>query len=107
MTEIFEAVIALVAALITAFLVPYIKSRTTAQQQATIAGLVEVAVAAAEQLYESGQGEAKKSYVVTWLQAAGVEVDDTVDAMIEAAVYAINTAAITLVEGLTDEPDSY
>ena len=50
-TPIIEAVAALIAALITAFLVPYIKSKTTAEQQKEINAWVKIAVAAAEQIY--------------------------------------------------------
>ena len=47
-TPIFEAVAALIAALITAFVIPYIKSKTTAEQQKEINAWVKIAVAAAE-----------------------------------------------------------
>ena len=46
-TPIIEAVIALIAAIITAVVVPYIRSKTTNEQQATILALVKIAVAAA------------------------------------------------------------
>ena len=48
-TTIIEAAAALVAAVITAVVIPYIKSRTTAQQQAEINAWVKIAVTAAEQ----------------------------------------------------------
>jgi len=49
---------------------------------------VNVAVAAAEQLFrESGAGEKKKLYVLGFLQSKGFTYDsDTIDVMIEAAV---------------------
>lgn len=46
-TTIIEAAAALVAAVITAVVIPYIKSRTTAQQQAEINAWVKIAVTAA------------------------------------------------------------
>ncbi len=90
-TIIIEAVFALIAAVITAIVIPYIKSKTTAQQQTEIAGWVQIAVAAAEQIYVgSGRGEEKKAYVLEWLAARNITVDaDKLDAMIEAAVYAL------------------
>ena len=66
-TTIIEAAAALVAAVITAVVIPYIKSRTTAQQQAEINAWVKIAVTAAEQIYRgSGRGEEKKAYVLNW-----------------------------------------
>ena len=50
-TPIIEAVFALLAAIITAVVIPYIKNRTTAQQQAEINAWVRIAVTAAEQVY--------------------------------------------------------
>lgn len=97
-TPIIEAVAALIAALITAFLVPYIKSKTTAEQQKEINAWVKIAVSAAEQIYVgSGRGEEKKAYVLEWLRAHGVTVDDEkLDAMIEAAVYELSQGLIPL-----------
>lgn len=61
-TPIIEAVAALIAALIAAVVVPYIKSKTTAQQQAEINAWVKIAVAAAEQIYTgSGRGAGEES----------------------------------------------
>lgn len=91
-TTIIETVAALIAATITAVVIPYIKSRTTAQQQAEINAWVRIAVAAAEQIYRgSGRGEEKKAYVLNWLAERGVTLDeDRLDALIEAAVYELN-----------------
>lgn len=90
-TVIIEAVFALIAAIITAVVIPYIKSKTTSQQQSDIASWVDIAVAAAEQIYNgSGRGEEKKAYVLEWLRSRGIDVDsEAIDAMIEAAVYAL------------------
>ena len=91
-TTIIEAVFALAAAVITAIVIPYIKSRTTAQQQAEINAWVKIAVAAAEQIYTgSGRGEEKKAYVLNWLSEHGITMDeDRINALIEAAVYDLN-----------------
>lgn len=88
-TMIVEAVFALIAAVITAFVIPYIKSKTTAEQQTQINAWVKIAVAAAEQIFVgSGRGEEKKAYVLQWLKERGITVDaEKLDAMIEAAVY--------------------
>lgn len=103
-TPIIEAVAALIAALITAFLVPYIKSKTTAEQQKEINAWVKIAVAAAEQIYTgSGRGEEKKEYVINWLREHGITVDEAkLDALIEDAVYELNTNGIVPVIGIPD-----
>lgn len=95
-TPIIEAVAALLAAIITAVVVPYIKSKTTADQQRQINTWVQIAVSAAEQLYVgSGRGEEKKAYVIAWLRQHGVTVDhDKLNVMIEAAVYDLKNGAI-------------
>lgn len=99
-TIIIEAVFALIAVVITAIVIPYIKSRTTAQQQEQINTWVRIAVSAAEQIYTgSGRGEEKKAYVISWLREHGVTVDESkLDAMIEAAVYALKSGFIAVGE---------
>lgn len=99
-TIIIEAVFALIAAVITAIIIPYIKSRTTAQQQEQINTWVRIAVSAAEQIYTgSGRGEEKKAYVISWLREHGVTVDESkLDAMIEAAVYDLKSGFIAVSE---------
>lgn len=97
-TPIIEAVFALLAAVITAVVIPHIKSRTTAQQQAEINAWVKIAVTAAEQIYKgAGRGAEKKAYVLDWLNAHGVTVDaDKLDALIESAVYDMTNGVLTL-----------
>lgn len=99
-TSIVEAVAALIAAIITAFVVPYIKSRTTTNQQQQINAWVRIAVTAAEQIYAgSGRGEEKKAYVIDWLRKHGVTVDESkLDALIEAAVFELNKGLLTIGE---------
>lgn len=94
-TPIIESIFTLIAAIIAVAAVPYIRSKTTATQQAEIAAWVKIAVTAAEQIYnEAGKGKAKKAYVEEWLAAHGVTVDaDKIDAMIEAAVFELKNGA--------------
>lgn len=89
MDYIFDAVVALVAAIITYYLVPLIQSKTTEAQQETIATWVDVAVAAAEQIFDSDQGEAKLAYVVEYLAKLGFDVTTE---EIESAVYWLHSA---------------
>ena len=99
-TPVVEAVAALIAAVVTAFVVPYIKSRTTTNQQQQINAWVRIAVTAAEQIYAgSGRGEEKKAYVINWLRKHGVTVDESkLDALIEAAVFELNKGLLTIGE---------
>ena len=95
LTPIIEAVFALIGAIITAVVIPYIRSRTTAQQRAEINAWVKIAVSAAEQMEQfSGikTGKEKKAFVLGWLKEHGVTVDENrLDALIEAAVYELNS----------------
>ena len=104
-TPILEAVATLAVALITTFVVPYIKSKTTLEQQTQLNAWVKIAVTAAEQVYEGpGQGDKKKVYVLSWLKSHGIVVDEyKVDAMIEAAVYELTNNGLIAVEGVAEE----
>lgn len=97
-TPILGAVASLLAAIITAVVVPYIKSKTDTDQQRQINTWVQIAVSAAEQIYAgTGRGEDKKAYVVEWLRQHNITVDtDKLDAMIEAAVYELNNGFISV-----------
>lgn len=87
---IIAAVFALINAVVVYVLVPYIKSKTTAAQQEALSKIIDVLVAAAEQLFPgSGRGQEKKAYVVESLEARGIKVDAQKDAAIEAAVYGL------------------
>lgn len=87
LTPVFNALIALVAALISAFVIPWIKRKTTAQDREEMLSWVEIAVAAAEQLFDSTQGEAKKNAVVAFLREKGFTFTESeIDNAIEAAV---------------------
>ena len=105
-TPIIEAVIALAGVVVSCVLIPYIKSKTTAEQQKEINAWVKIAVSAAEQIYVgSGRGEEKKAYVIKWLREHGIKVDEAkLDALIEAAVYELtNGEGLIIVEGATEE----
>ena len=104
LTPIIEAVAALIGVVITCSLVPFIRSKTTAEQQKEINAWVKIAVSAAEQIFKgSGRGEEKKQYVIAWLKERGFTVDENeLDALIEAAVYELNQGIIPI-EGVTIE----
>ena len=97
-TPIINALIALIAALISVFLIPWIKANTTAKEQETMLELIKIAVAAAEQIYEGvGRGEEKKQYVLDFLASKGIKVDDeAVNAAIESFVQQINSGSLVI-----------
>ena len=86
-TQIISAVIALISALVSAFLIPWLKTRIDANKLQTIKTYVEIGVKAAEQLYAATDGEEKKAYVINFLAEHGIRFDvSTIDQLIEAAV---------------------
>ena len=77
LTPIFQAVIALLAALITYKLIPWIISKTDEQQQANLQAAAKVAVFAAEQIFGAAKGEEKLDYALRALERAGYKIDKT------------------------------
>lgn len=111
-TPVVNAVIALAAALVTAFVIPWIKSKTTAAQREEIEAWVHIAVTAAEQIYKgAGRGEEKKAYVLKFLEEKNLKIDEeSVNLMIESAVKNMNEAFNTLenapvIQGFGSEAD--
>lgn len=88
LTPVVNAVIALITAVVSAFLIPWIKEKIEAEKLEKVMGWVTIAVEAAEQIYrESGMGAKKKAYVLDFLAKKGITLDvDSIDAMIESAV---------------------
>ena len=107
-TPIIEAALLMLAAIFTTVVIPYIKSKTTAQQQTEINAWVKIAVSAAEQIFNgSGRGAEKKAYVLEWLKQRGITVDEAkLDAMIESAVYELKSGVLAVGELLTAGGDA-
>lgn len=97
LTPIIQAVLALICALITYKVIPWIKARTTAAQQSNIRALIKTLVFAAEQIYGTGYGGAKLKYVKDYLTGHGYNVDVN---EIEAAV-----AQYINIDRITQQPD--
>ena len=97
-TPIILAVIALLLAVLTVFVIPYLKSKMSKDEWEKLYSIVVIAVKAAEQVFklshpEGGAGALKKQYVLQYLEALGYVVDtEEVNLMIENAVYEINQA---------------
>ena len=83
LTPLLQALLGLLAAIITGFVVPWVKARTTATQQIVLKSTIEILVGAAEQLFGAGKGPEKLAYVDAELEKRGFKLDT---AAIEAAV---------------------
>lgn len=87
LTPVLNAAIALLAALISAFAIPWLRSRTSGQEREALLKWAEIAVAAAQQLYYTLDGEQRKEFVKDFLRDRGYDVSrEEVDSAIEAAV---------------------
>ena len=116
LTPIFQGIIALLAALITYKLIPWIKSKTTEKQFENLKTAAKIAVMAAEQVYNHGDNDAKLEYAVMQLETAGFTLDwETLRTAVEQAVYElkdeqkINEAFVqknsTVSAGTDEEPE--
>ena len=93
-TSIIECVIALIGALVSAFLIPYLKAQMTQDKRARLSFWLKVAVEAAEQLFGSKTGQQKRDYVIAFLLSKGLVFDvDEVTALIESEVYKLTKKA--------------
>lgn len=90
-----KVTISVCAALVTAYVIPYIKALKNDARFAGIIDMIELAVRAAEQtITGKGQGKVKKAEVIrfvsAWLESNGIEMTvNELSQLIEAAVYAM------------------
>ena len=88
LTNLIVAILTLAVSLVSVYLIPYIKTKVSAEQLDTIKFWVNIAVEAAEMIYNgTGRGEEKKAYVVKFLNSKGFTLNpEEIDNIIEAAV---------------------
>lgn len=86
LTPIYNAVIALAAACVSAFVIPWLKRKTDEQEREELLRWVEIAVAAAQQLYHQAEGSKRLAYALEFLEDKGYTIDDSVIDTVEAAV---------------------
>lgn len=88
LTQVIIAVLTLIFSVVSAFLIPYLKTKVSAEQLETIKFWVNIAVQAAEMIYAgSGRGEEKKEYVLKFLNSKGFTLNaEEIENIIEAAV---------------------
>jgi len=97
LTQIIQAIIALLAALISYKLIPWIKARTTTAQQNNLIATAKIVAYAAEQIYGAGKGDEKLEYALAAMRKAGFDLDkQIVREAIESAVYTIWDADMVL-----------
>jgi len=94
LTNIISAVITLIIAVITTFLIPYLKSKVDEMKFENIKTWVKVAVEAAEMIYTgTGRGEEKKAYVMQYLNSKGYTIDtESINNLIESAVHELKNS---------------
>ena len=98
-TPIIEIVVAILSALVTTFLIPYIKKKLSAEKLAELQKWVGIAVEAAEMVYGSKTGKEKYEYVVSFLLSKGFTIDtEEISALIEAEVYKLSQKAKSTTE---------
>lgn len=91
-TPIANALVALVAAVMSAVVLPWVKKKHDAEDLIEFLRWVEIGVGAAEQLFNPSDGVKKKAYVVNYLEAKGYTLDvDDLENAIEAAVLKLHT----------------
>lgn len=88
LTQVVTAILTLVFALVSVFLIPYLKTKVTSEQLDTIKFWVNIAVEAAEMIYNGeGRGAEKKQYVIDFLNTKGFTLNTSeINNIIEAAV---------------------
>lgn len=94
LTGIIVALIGVMIAAMTTFLIPYLKQKMSAEDFKQMQVWVEIGVKAAEMLYAgNGRGEEKKAHVIEFLKSKGYTIDaESIENMIEAAVLEMKNA---------------
>lgn len=92
-TPVVNALIALCAVFITAVVIPYVRAKYSNEDIREFMSWVKIGVMAAEQLYDSTNGNEKKKYVLNFLEEQGYKIDGAeVENAIESVVLEIHSA---------------
>ncbi len=103
-TPLANALIMVLAVLVTVYLIPWIKSQTTEKQREEVEAWVKIACAAAEQLYHTDVIQDRKQYVIDFMMKKNLKVNpDELNKMIEAAVLEINKEWAEVAEDKKEE----
>lgn len=90
--QIFYVVMGIISVVVTGIIIPLIHKRTTKTEIDNVLAMVDIAVKAAEQIYnQRGQGDLKKRYVLEYLQNKGIKIsEEDLNNMLESSVFEIN-----------------
>jgi len=99
LTLIINALIALAAAIILRYVIPWLREKTTAQERENMLAWVDIAVMAAQQLYYHLDGETRLEYALDLLRSKGFDVNDA------AVLDAVEAAVLKLHQGLVKSDD--
>lgn len=108
-TMCLNALVVLIGAVVTRYVVPWLKARTTAQDRETVFVLIKALVSAAEQVADARglDAEGKKEWVMARAREALRISEEELDALVEAMVREMRQVEASLhgdpMDGLTDE----
>ena len=97
LTPIINAFIALLAAVLMTYVIPWVKAKTSSQQRENLLKWVDIAVCASQQLYHQKDGKYRLEYALGVLESKGFDIDDA------AVVDAVEAAVLKLHQGLVSE----
>ena len=104
-TPIIEAIIALVSIVVTTVLIPFIKTKMTANQFSYLEGIIKTAVYAAEVLFNGdGRGAEKREYVTSYVEKICEQHKITFDA--NAVRQMIEKSWLELTQGVAKNEDT-
>ena len=90
-SPLLNGLIALAGVILTAYIIPLLKQSLSSKQLENVRLAVNTSVRAAEMLFSTEQGEAKKKWVLDYLASQNIVVDEEqLNALIEEAVYELN-----------------
>ena len=93
LTPLMNALVAAAAVAVSLFLIPWLRSKTTSEQRSDLLHWVDIAVAAAQQLYHQCSGQTRLDYALSLLAEQGYNIDlRQVRDAVEAAVLNLHTA---------------
>ena len=87
LTPIIEIIVALIGALLAAFVIPWLRTKLTAEGTKELLTWVQIAVSAAQQLYHQLDGSKRLEYALSILEQKGFDIEsDVVISAVEAEV---------------------
>ncbi len=92
--QIATLVISLIGVILSGLIVPWLRMKIGKEKISQVQMWVNVAVAAAEQIFSAPQqGPSKKVYVIEFLESKGIKItEQELNVLIEAAVFELNKA---------------